>query len=259
VLEGGNVVAKKGARILWALDGKYLIVTGFSRQSERQIMIFQTKDLKCIHTETMDVSPAILIPFYDEDSSTLFLSGKGDTTVYGFEIAEDAPFMHLLSPFKCPNPTQGLGFIIHKNALNVREVEFARAYRLTTTTIEPTSFTVPRVKSTFFQDDLFPPTRALWTQATTGSKWSKGDNKQPDFVNLKPNDMPSLSSGVVGGDSKPTTNNKGYSTTVSRDDNAKEVQNDLQNSLSKILGGPNDILEHNRMEGVDEKDWENEN
>ena len=46
------------------------------------------------------MSPAILIPFYDEDSSTLFLSGKGETTIYGYEIAEDAPHMFPLSSYK---------------------------------------------------------------------------------------------------------------------------------------------------------------
>ena len=31
VIEGAEIVPKKGARIVWALDGKFLIVTGFSR------------------------------------------------------------------------------------------------------------------------------------------------------------------------------------------------------------------------------------
>ena len=30
-IEGGDIVVKKGARILWVLDDEYLIVTGFSR------------------------------------------------------------------------------------------------------------------------------------------------------------------------------------------------------------------------------------
>lgn len=38
LVEGGEIVPKKGARVVWAMDGQYLIVTGFSRQSERQVM-----------------------------------------------------------------------------------------------------------------------------------------------------------------------------------------------------------------------------
>ena len=50
VVEGAEIVPKKGARIVWALDGKFLIVTGFSRQSQRQvimisvILIYDLKD-----------------------------------------------------------------------------------------------------------------------------------------------------------------------------------------------------------------------
>lgn len=47
------------------------------RVSERQISIYKATDLSApINTVGLDVSPAILIPFYDEDSSTLFLTGK---------------------------------------------------------------------------------------------------------------------------------------------------------------------------------------
>ena len=35
VIEGAEIVPKKGARIVWALDGKFLIVTGFSRCFKR--------------------------------------------------------------------------------------------------------------------------------------------------------------------------------------------------------------------------------
>ena len=76
LLEGGQIVAKKGARVVWALNGEYLIVTGFSRQSERSVAVYKTEDLSVLNTVTLDVSPAILIPFYDADSNTLFLPGK---------------------------------------------------------------------------------------------------------------------------------------------------------------------------------------
>ena len=47
------------------------------RVSERQIQVFKADSLNSpLNTVGLDVSPAILIPFYDEDSSTLFLTGK---------------------------------------------------------------------------------------------------------------------------------------------------------------------------------------
>lgn len=47
------------------------------RVSERQIMVFKTDNLnQPLNTVGLDVSPAILMPYYDEDSSTLFLTGR---------------------------------------------------------------------------------------------------------------------------------------------------------------------------------------
>ena len=75
---GGEIVPKKGARLAWVLENQYLIVTGFSKQSQREVMVFKVgkESIEKLHTEILDVSPSILIPHYDEDSSTLFLTSK---------------------------------------------------------------------------------------------------------------------------------------------------------------------------------------
>lgn len=94
-----------------------------------------------------------------------------------FEVALDAPHFFPLSAYTPKNGLhQGFAFL-QKNVCNVREVEFARAYRLTNTTIEPISFTVPRVKTAFFQDDLFPPTRVTWDPTVNAEEWFQGSEK----------------------------------------------------------------------------------
>lgn len=64
--------------LISAMNSKlFLWIHHFFRVSERQISIYKATDLSsAINTVGLDVSPAILIPFYDEDSSTLFLTGK---------------------------------------------------------------------------------------------------------------------------------------------------------------------------------------
>lgn len=77
IAEGTGTEGLRGARVVWALDGTMLVVAGFDKISERQIVAFNAKNLKTpLATVGLDVSPAILIPFYDEDSSTIFLTGK---------------------------------------------------------------------------------------------------------------------------------------------------------------------------------------
>ena len=127
-MEGGEIVPKKGARIVWTNDNQFLVVSGFTRQTERTLTVYQSKDLKKVSSETLNVSPAILIPFYDEDSSTLFLQGKGETTMYCYEVGLDSPHLFSLSVHKHAG-SQGFAFLNNKSVMNVRETEFARAYR----------------------------------------------------------------------------------------------------------------------------------
>lgn len=101
-----------------------------------------------------------------------------------------------------------------KNKCDVASVEFASALRLTNNTIEPLSFTVPRIKvssinhvdddfflvkhdvtfqfylqSELFQDDLFPPTKVTWKPSMTSRDWFGGSNKQAPRISLKPPGM----------------------------------------------------------------------
>ena len=42
-----------------------------------------------MNSKVGNVSPSILIPFYDEDSSTLFLAGKGENVINAYEVEHD--------------------------------------------------------------------------------------------------------------------------------------------------------------------------
>ena len=72
--EGGNIIPKKGARIIWTNDNKFLLVTGFTRESQRLLILYTSQDLKQVASTTLDVSPAILVPFYDEVSLRTYMT-----------------------------------------------------------------------------------------------------------------------------------------------------------------------------------------
>ncbi|XP_037506962.1 coronin-7-like [Rhipicephalus sanguineus] len=194
VREGLGPTGTRGARVTWVLGGSHLVTTGFNKVSERQVSLYDGKLLSApLTTEGIDVSPAILIPFYDEDSSTLFLSGKGDSTIFAFEVALDMPYLFPLSHYKCTSgPHQAVAFL-PKLACSVADVEFACALRLTTSSVEPLSFRVPRLRSELFQDDLFPNTRVTWQPALKSEEWFAGVTRAPKLVSLRPPDMDCLS------------------------------------------------------------------
>nr|XP_029721801.1 coronin-7 isoform X4 [Aedes albopictus] len=265
IREGTGPVGTRGARLVWAIEGEYIVVTGFDKVSERQIYVYKATDLAApLGMVGLDVSPAILIPFYDEDSSTIFATGKGDSTIYCFEITEESPFICPLSHHRCSSLTQGLSFL-PKNQCDVASVEFAKAQRLTNGTVEPLSFTVPRIKSELFQDDLFPPTKVLWEPTLVAAEWFAGRDKPAQRISLQPEGMDSLSSiqptvttptpakksdninQIIG---QQTQFNKAWSA-----DLVRSKQDEIKNSVSARMP-INRKLEQDDMEGVDEKEWE---
>nr|XP_023013175.1 coronin-7 isoform X1 [Leptinotarsa decemlineata] len=269
IREGKGPEGNRGARIVWALDGHFIVVTGFDKVSERQITAYKSNDLSSpLNTVGLDVSPAILIPFYDEDSSTLFVTGRGDSTIYAFEITEETPNICPLSHHRCNGLHQGLSFL-PKNVCDVSNVEFAKAYRLTNNSIEPLSFTVPRIKTDLFQDDLFPPTRVTWTPTLTSSEWFSGSDKIPKRISLKPEgmDLLSESQGQPNTASERTINKsastpfigsaqayRGVGWDADISGQTKNKQEELKKSVSNKLE-VNMSLEQDNMEGVDEKEW----
>ncbi|XP_011141113.1 coronin-7 isoform X2 [Harpegnathos saltator] len=268
VKEGKGPVGTRGARVIWALEGKYLVVIGFDKVSERQIYIFKMDDLNNpLNTVGLDVSPAILMPYYDEDSSTLFLTGRGDSTIYAFEVTEEPPYCCPLSHHRCSSLHQGLSFL-PKNKCDVASVEFASALRLTNNTIEPLSFTVPRIKSELFQDDLFPPTKVTWKLTLSSTEWFNGSNKQPSRISLKPPGMDNLtenqSQNVVATSqvaTKPSSTPFGISAQpfnrLGWNPDVKAKQEEIQKTMSNFVGDVIQCsLEQDHMEGVEEHEWD---
>ncbi|KAK1130586.1 hypothetical protein K0M31_018711 [Melipona bicolor] len=268
VKTGKGPVGTRGARVVWALKGQFLVILGFDKVSERQIYVFKTDNLNTsLTTVGLDVSPAILMPYYDEDSSTLFLTGRGDSTIYAFEVTEEPPYCCPLSHHRCSSLHQGLSFL-PKNKCDVASVEFASALRLTNNTIEPLSFTVPRIKSELFQDDLFPPTKVTWKPTMTATEWFNGANKQAYRISLKPPGMDNLTEnqgqGVVtapaAAKQQPTTPFSVSAQSFNRlgwNPDVKAKQEEIQKTMSNFVGDVIQCsLEQDHMEGVEEHEWD---
>ena len=84
---------------------------------------------------------------------------QGDSTVYTFEVSTDAPHLDALSDFKADGVHQALSFL-PKLSVDVRRVELARAMRLTSNSIKPVTFRVPRLKVIYLTN--------FWPRAGSG-------------------------------------------------------------------------------------------
>ncbi|KAI2802177.1 Coronin-7 [Blomia tropicalis] len=202
IVQRGSVPYRlNNGRLIWIGNDRAILATGFNGLSERQFYVFEADDLQsgAKIEYGLDVSPSILVPTFDDDTQTLFLTGKGDSIVYTFEIDTNrdelgAECITPLSHFDMSSPHQAISFIA-KQHCDFRRLEFARGFRLTSNSIEPFSFTIPRLQLDYFHDDLFPPTVITWSPQFSAAEWHELANVPVDDippverVSLKPDDM----------------------------------------------------------------------
>ncbi|NXS25118.1 CORO7 protein, partial [Mystacornis crossleyi] len=124
--EGPGPEGGRGARLVWVCGGDYLLVSGFDSRSERRILLYRAQALPegPLAVLGLDVAPSTLLPFYDEDTSVVFLTGKGDTRVFLYEVTPEPPYFLECNSFTSNEPHKGFVFL-PKTVCDVREVEFA--------------------------------------------------------------------------------------------------------------------------------------
>jgi hypothetical protein len=172
----------KGSRVIFI--GDKLFSVGFTKSSEREFTIWDTRDLsKKLINQNVDSASGLLMPFYDEDTKILFLGGKGDGNIRYYEIVDEAPYIYFLSEFKSNNPQRGLS-VLPKRAVNISENEIVKMLKVGVKLVEPISFQVPR-KSDMFQDDIFPDCFS-GEPSLTAEEWFSGKNAEPKTRSLAP-------------------------------------------------------------------------
>uniref|UniRef100_A0A7S3H1X9 Coronin n=1 Tax=Spumella elongata TaxID=89044 RepID=A0A7S3H1X9_9STRA len=174
----------KSMKLTYAGTTGKLISVGFTRQSQRQFKIWDPRNTaKELEKVDIDQAAGVIMPFYDADTNLLYLAGKGDGNVRYYEISSEAPHVYPLSDFRSSVSAKGMAWV-PKRGLDVMACESARLMKLTTNSVEPLSFFVPR-KSDSFQDDIYPDT-ASYTAAHTADEWLAGSDKPPVLMSLNP-------------------------------------------------------------------------
>jgi coronin-1B/1C/6 len=176
----------KGGRAIWMGKHDKIISVGFSKNAEREYIVFDSRNLgQQIARAGLDNSAGVLMPFYDEDSEILFCVGKGDGNLRYYEVDPELPgaeMINYISAYASNEPTAGCGFM-PKRGCEVSTNEIVRLYKQTGTLLQPLSFKVPR-KSDMFQDDIFPACRSD-DSALSHSQWFSGENANPKTKSLE--------------------------------------------------------------------------
>lgn len=178
-------IAHEGAKtnkLLFLGDSGLLMSTGFNKTSTRQFKLWDPRNTSTELVKTdLDNASGIIMPFLEADSGLIFLAGKGDGNIRYYELV--AGSCHPITDFKSTVPNKGVT-LVPRRGVNVAGCEIARVLKVTTDSVIPLSFVVPR-KSEAFQDDLYPSTIG-WTPASTADEWMAGVDKIPALISLDP-------------------------------------------------------------------------
>lgn len=195
LVSGPSHESVRTSQVVW-VDDSHLLTTGFSRSAMREVLLHRVSPsgTTVVARRLFDVSPAPLFAHFDPDTSIAYLWSKGERTLHALEVhpSDDDKAFDELPAFVHSTLQSGWAFL-PKTAVDVKRVEVAKALRLTPTSVESVSFTIPRARTEFFQDDVFPPTRDVETPSTTAEKWLAGEDEEVKRVDLRPEGMKLLS------------------------------------------------------------------
>ena len=161
------------------------MTTGFSRTSERQYGVYDTRDLsQPLVLKRLDDYGGVALPYFDDDTKVMYIAGKGESAISFFQYNLQSPnYLDFLYSFKGKEPQKGFSFL-PKRQVDVMSNEVVRGVRLTATSIQYVSFKLPR-KSGNFSADLYPPCRSQNSSMSFEDYWS-GQDKEYDRQEMKP-------------------------------------------------------------------------
>ena len=173
----------KCSKMTWLGDRPHVLTTGFNRSSQREWKMWDLRNLaKPIAQDALDQSSGTLLPFFDPDTSMLYLGGKGDGNIRYYEVMESS--LYPLSQYSSTVSARGL-CMLPKKACDVNRCEVARIMKLTSSgDVEPLPFIVPR-KFEGYQPDVYPPSFA-GIPALSAEEWRQGQNSNPILMSLEP-------------------------------------------------------------------------
>eukprot|EP00057_Strongylocentrotus_purpuratus_P024006 XP_011678480.1 PREDICTED: coronin-2B isoform X3 [Strongylocentrotus purpuratus] len=182
--EGKGHNGNKSSKCIYAGDTGRLISVGHNRNSGREVFLWDQDNLSSPVAKTeLNPGTGVLFPYYDSDSNVLYVAGKGDSSIWYYEILSEKPYLFYLSQFMSSGPQRGLGFM-PKRGVDMKINEVVRFYKVhaSKNLCEPISMIVPR-KGDAFQSDLYPDT-ASDQPALTAEQWLSGIDAPPHLMSL---------------------------------------------------------------------------
>ncbi|KII73571.1 Coronin-1A [Thelohanellus kitauei] len=240
-------VGPKPIKVAWitqAFDEDYMITTGATKMSEREISLWKISDPeKPIVTEKCGPASAPLNIYYDNDTRVLAFYARGEYSIKFYELLGDTePILYYLTFFQSPDAQRALAFG-NKLSCNFNSNEIMHAVRVLSKSVEEVSIIVPR-KSDTFQEDLYPDTIGE-VPAISPEEYIEGADAEPVKVSLKDflppettvfTNLVSVTQVSKQSDAKPTKGvSGGYSGGVNVADELSSLRSELEDLKERVI------------------------
>ena len=256
VWEGTGPSSGKAGRILW-LSSIRIMISGFEKIGTKVFYLFDTsktglESILSVVSITNISSPSLLAPYFDSDTNLLIFTTRGESSVFVYEyLPAEHPYFFSLSTLFLSSQNQELCFY-PKVVCQVRECEVVRGVRLTQSSLEGFGFRVPRVRTEFFQDDLFPETEITWRPVQTADEYLSGKKPEITKISLQPEGMVPLSKAPVKSGAHRSAKST-FEEFKSVSDHEKELVDGMIQRMQVLESKP---MKQDLMEGVDDDEWD---
>ena len=161
-------------RLLYIPDFEYLASFGSSHRGERQLSIWDIKNLtKPIKTIDFDTASGSMLPMYEEGAGLIYLGGKGDGHIRYVELCHDDRIVASQGVYETSEPERGL-FLLPRKYCDVMGCECSRMLKLATESLHTLHWRILRSHPEFFQDMIYPPVRDTSKPLFEVVDWAKG-------------------------------------------------------------------------------------
>ncbi|KAI8620323.1 hypothetical protein BC830DRAFT_1164676 [Chytriomyces sp. MP71] len=245
----------KGARVAWLNSTDYFVACGFGRANQRELKVYNSKDLSKVTIVGVEMSPSLITPHVDDSLPIVYLVGKGESYIQIFHI--DLADPNSIKAVKAATYTGGQAQMavsfVPKERCNVKEVEIAKCYRLFSSGIEVVSFKLPRLRKEYFQDDVFPVLRAA--QPISVEAWLADGTKRLETrdVDLCPEGMELLSN--VKGSLTPPSQVRN-STTVAVGLSEEKKKQAAMEQMKRLAMADDGEMPQDKQEGAADDEWD---
>jgi len=187
--------AQRDTQVLFASESRLLTI-GFGERSRRSFSIWDFAGegkAQELDYHSFPVSNGSLIPHFDVDNNLFYVAHFGSVSLDVFQLYPQEPYYETLQNLTLNSDIRGMAFT-HKTNVDTKKVEIARCLRVNQKTIVPVTWTLPRRRKQFFQDDLYSTTLSPDPifRAQAFFDWD-GDKVEGKQVSLRPPGMELLS------------------------------------------------------------------